>query len=115
MRYMPYMMPYICENVVIYDKDINEICETYMGVNKKIDKFEDVEDTLRYIAGGAHVKSDMEIKIEKPDWKTICLRIPNHIFEAVDQKVKERAALTRTAWILEAIQQKLKAESKTDD
>lgn len=85
-----------------------------MSVKKKIDKLESLEYTMHYISGGANVKSDTEIKIDKPDWKTICLRMPNQIFEAVDEKVKERAALTRTAWILEAIQQKLKAESKDE-
>lgn len=86
-----------------------------MSVKKKIDKLEELEYTMHYISGGANVKSDMELKIDKPNWKTIALRIPIEIFEAVDEKVKERAALTRTAWILEAIQQKLKAESKKDE
>jgi metal-responsive CopG/Arc/MetJ family transcriptional regulator len=52
--------------------------------------------------------------ISEEEWKTISLRVPTDILTSVDNRVKKRAALTRTAWILEAIQQKLKAEDKHD-
>lgn len=86
-----------------------------MVVNKKIEKKETIGDVEAYISKGGHVQADMEQKIDKPNWKTVCLRMPDYLFDAVDEKVKERAALTRTAWILEAIQQKLKAEGITDE
>lgn len=81
-----------------------------MVVNKKFDKNDSSMDALKYISQGGNVRADMEITTE--EWKTISLRIPVPLLQSVDGKVKQRAALTRTAWILEAIQQKLKAEEQ---
>lgn len=81
-----------------------------MVVNKKIEKKEPIGDVEAYLAKGGQSPSDMVIEAEEIVWKTVCLRIPLSLLEEVDGKVKKRAALTRTAWVLEAIQQKLKAE-----
>lgn len=84
-----------------------------MVVNKKFEKNPPKEDAMEYISKGGQVRADMPIIITESQWKTICLRMPLSILETVDLKVKERAALTRTAWILEAIQQKLKSEEES--
>lgn len=81
-----------------------------MVVNKKIEKNNEIGDALEYISKGGEVVADRQ-KDLATEWKTICLRIPMDLLENVDGKVKVRAALTRTAWILEAIQEKLKGES----
>lgn len=78
-----------------------------MVVNKKIEKNKQIDDPLAYISKGGHVPCDMLEEI-KEEWKTICIRVPSSLLDRVNEKVKQRAALTRTAWILEAIQDKLK-------
>lgn len=85
-----------------------------MSVNKKIEKKSPIVDVQEYLSKGGHVQADMAIEIIETIWKTVCLRVPFDILQRVDERVKERAALTRTAWILEAIQQKLKAEEKEE-
>lgn len=85
-----------------------------MVVNKKIEKKGPIGDVEAYISKGGHVQADMVEEPENMIWKAICLRIPLELLEQMDEKVKQRAALTRTAWILEAIQQKLKAEEKDE-
>lgn len=86
-----------------------------MVVNKKIEKKGPIGDVEAYISKGGHVQADMEQEPnENTIWKSICLRVPLNLLEEMDEKVKQRAALTRTAWILEAIQQKLKAEEKDE-
>lgn len=80
-----------------------------MAVTKKIEKNPPLGDVEAYLSKGGQVQADMEAQ---DDWKTICLRIPKKMLKTVDKKVKGRAALTRTAWILEAIQQKLNQEGE---
>ena len=83
-----------------------------MAVTKKIEKNPALGDVEAYLSKGGQVQADMESKDNGYHWKTICLRMPNDMLKKVDRKVKRRAALTRTAWILEAIQQKLAAEGE---
>lgn len=86
----------------------------YMVVNKKIEKKEELRDPDEYLSRGGKVRADMIDEQEITQWQTISLRIPQEMLKTVDHRVKERAALTRTAWILEAIQQKLKAEGQNE-
>lgn len=81
-----------------------------MVVNKKFDKNDGFEDALNYIAKGAQVRADMEEDRPTATCRAVCMRVPINLLRAVDRRVKLRAGLTRTAWILEAVQQKLKAE-----
>ena len=53
---------------------------------------------------GGEVRSDKK----KREWTAICLRIPKDMVEDIDTNVDERPGMTRTAWILEAIHEKLK-------
>lgn len=45
---------------------------------------------------------------EKSEWKNICLRIPKEMVTEIDKVVKENIGFTRTSWILQTLQQKLK-------
>lgn len=67
-----------------------------MTISKKI---EDV------INRGGQVKTDLEAKKK---WKPIQLRIRMDLMEQVDAAVEKRVGFNRNAWILEAIQEKLK-------
>lgn len=51
-----------------------------------------------------------EIK-KKKTWTTLSLRIPSEMLSEVDKKVEARIGMNRTAWILEAIQEKLRQEN----
>jgi predicted house-cleaning noncanonical NTP pyrophosphatase (MazG superfamily) len=42
-----------------------------------------------------------------PEWTSISMRITKGLIKEIDENVKPRLAMTRTAWILEAIQEKL--------
>ena len=78
-----------------------------MSVRKKFEiaKVEEV-DVDALIEKGAKVKED---KVEEnKKWTIINLRLPTNMLGDVDEEVKERIGMTRTGWILEAIQEKLK-------
>jgi predicted HicB family RNase H-like nuclease len=44
----------------------------------------------------------------KEEWKMITLRLPELLLRDVDFETEKRIGLSRNAWILEAIQEKLK-------
>lgn len=44
----------------------------------------------------------------KKGWTMITLRLPDHLLREIDTETEERIGLSRNAWILEAIQEKLK-------
>lgn len=69
-----------------------------MTIKKKLEKV---------ISNGASVVNDNNASKE---WTTLSLRITKDTLNNVDQKVEKRLALSRTAWILEAIQEKLRNE-----
>ena len=57
---------------------------------------------------GAPVKADQkEIPLE---WTTLCLRIPKVLSYGVDDALKSRYSMSKTAWILEAIREKLEKD-----
>lgn len=56
-----------------------------------------------------------EVAADKPQsdrkyFQMVNLRIRNDLLFQIDEKVEERIGISRTAWILEAIQDKLKKE-----
>lgn len=78
-----------------------------MSVRKKLEipKLEEV-DVDALIEKGAKVKEDKVEESKK--WTIINLRLPTDMLSNVDEEVKERIGMTRTGWILEAINEKLK-------
>lgn len=78
-----------------------------MSVRKRFEnpKIEEV-DVDALIEKGAKVKEDRVEESKK--WMIINLRLPVEMCESVDRKVQDRAGMSRTGWILEAIQEKLK-------
>ena len=83
-----------------------------MVVKKKFEKKDVPVDAQEYISKGGKVQADMEENQEQ--WITISLRVPCKMLDAMRLRIQERAALTRTAWILEAIDQKLKLKDNNE-
>lgn len=76
-----------------------------MTIKKKIQINEKELEKRRekFIAGGGTVSSDSK----KKEWLTICLRLTPQLLKEVDHYASKRVGLSRTAWILEAIQEKI--------
>ena len=69
----------------------------------------------RFINGGGLVQADIiEEKVisqkAKEEWTRVLLRIRSNILEEIDRLVLDRMGMTRTGWMLEAIQEKLRKE-----
>lgn len=87
-----------------------------MALIKKVTKDLE-EERLKVIDGGGFAKADIEDnkkeeKKKEEGYKYHALRMPVGIMKTVDQIRVSRAGITRTTWILEAIQEKLKRECK---
>jgi hypothetical protein len=83
-----------------------------MAVRKPLKKEE--VDVEALISKGAEVIKDNTDKMDKKEkmaWKMLNLRIPESMLEEVDKLVEERIGMSRVAWILESIQEKLKRSS----
>ena len=80
-----------------------------MPIREKIEKPKIDMNKLRekVISRGGHVTADMEENKKK--WMNFCLRIKVEMLDQIDKIVEERAGISKTGWILEAIQEKLKA------
>ncbi len=79
-----------------------------MGVRKPLKKtMMNSIDIDALIEKGAEVKQDKKNKIERK-WSQVHLRIPTETINIVDDIVYDRAGITRTGWILEAIHEKLR-------
>lgn len=74
-----------------------------MSVRKPLEKKIDV-DAL--IEKGAKVKADQQEKA----WTNINIRIPVSMLKNVDAAVGRRIGITRTGWVLEALQDKLEGK-----
>jgi hypothetical protein len=67
----------------------------------------------KFISGGGLVQADISHEEKaisqksKEEWTKILIRIRSNILEEIDQLVLDRMGMTRTGWILEAIQEKL--------
>ena len=91
-----------------------------MNKFSKQDLIKEEIDIEALINKGAPVKSDkpketkVENKLAKKDelvkWKTMCLRIPSPLEKGMDNALKLRYSVTKTAWILEAIREKLERD-----
>lgn len=81
-----------------------------MSVKKPYEphKIEPMEknDIERLITKGASVKQDA-LKKDK-EWKLLNLRLSAKMLESIDKAVSESVGITRTGWILQAIDEKLK-------
>lgn len=60
--------------------------------------------------GGA-VAADKEASKEK-DWRQFNIRLRNDLSRQIDQLLLDRPGLSKTVWILEAINEKIKREIK---
>ena len=84
-----------------------------MSVRKRLEKHkEDKVDVDALIDKGAKVKEDKIAESKK--WAFINIRIPVDMLDCVDDFVEGRVGITRTGWILEAIQEKLKRTRKEE-
>jgi hypothetical protein len=61
------------------------------------------------IEKGANVKEDCKSE-EMKKWSFINLRIESKMIKNVDRCVSNRVGITRTGWILEAIDEKIRRE-----
>lgn len=59
------------------------------------------------IERGGHVTADFNSKKNK-EWVNFCLRIQKDMLEDIDKILENRAGISKTGWILEAIQEKLR-------
>lgn len=73
-----------------------------MAISKRIK----IQELDKVIAQGGHVSADQK----KDGWISIQLRLSSEMIESIGATLKERVGLSRNAWILEAIQEKLKRE-----
>ena len=70
-----------------------------MVIKRKMDKEE-------IINRGGQVTADNE---KGNEWTSLNLRIPKGLVKAIDDRRGSRIGISRTAWILEAIQEKMSA------
>jgi len=82
-----------------------------MTVKKKNEENDQVLDELRYaiISKGGSVIDDM---LTEQDWKKITLRISSEMLKKIKIALTQRPGLTRNAWILEAIHEKINRDGK---
>jgi predicted DNA binding CopG/RHH family protein len=74
---------------------------TNMVLKKKIEDHSKIE---QIIDRGGEVSSD---KKKKTQWSHVNLRITSNMLSNIDIRLSKRIGLSRNAWILEAIQDKL--------
>lgn len=87
-----------------------------MVLSRKLKKEEtsQVVETL-IMKGGSSGNEISEILKEEPEVKRVQLRVPDTKLEEIDKLVAERPGnLARHTWIMEAIEEKLKKDSKKD-
>lgn len=65
-------------------------------------------DREALISRGGHVAEDVNEKNKKKEWINFCLRVRTDMLEQIDEILDERVGISKTGWILEAIQEKLK-------
>ena len=93
-----------------------------MGLIRKVNADRE-DEILRIIAGGAPAKADIEdsTSLQKKEEvkqevfvgdKYHSLRMPASMMKRVDEVRAKREGITRTTWILEAIQEKLRRDCK---
>lgn len=77
-----------------------------MTIKRKIEVDEEEERKKResFISKGGQVSAD---KKEKGDFTNVLIRIPQPMLDQIDRCVKRRSWMTRTQWILQALEDHL--------
>lgn len=84
-----------------------------MVLLRKVSKKEpDEKEIEEYLEKGGLVAADI---VKKEKWMRMLLRIRSDAIIDIDKLISNRMGITRTSWILEAIQEKIKRESKKRD
>jgi hypothetical protein len=79
-----------------------------MAIRQKIDKKPASTPSVeKVIERGGHVAADRN---NDQEWTNFCLRIRKDIVERMEGLISQRLGMTKTGWILEAIQEKLKRD-----
>lgn len=66
----------------------------------------------KVIGKGGHVGADLEA--DKSEWTNFTLRIKSSMSKEIDEALKETVGISKTGWILQAIQEKLRRGSGQD-
>lgn len=74
--------------------------EMYMGIKKRVEKEE-------FIEKGGKVSTD---NTSMKEWVNFNLRVRKDMFEKMDSLLERRIGISKTAWILEAIQEKIRRD-----
>lgn len=73
---------------------------------QKIEESKDIEkERKKFINNAEKNKKDKK-------WTRMLLRIRSDFLEHIDESIKDKLNSTRTSWILETIQERIKKESK---
>jgi hypothetical protein len=77
-------------------------------MKKQIENASDELEKARneFIRGGGFVSSDVKKKESKDDWSRIVIRIKEEAVMQIDALIGNTMGLTRTGWILQAIEEK---------
>jgi hypothetical protein len=74
-------------------------------LDQKINREKEIDQKINQ---GAPVKEDVKIETVKGEkWKLVPIRMPEKLLREIDKKIENRIGLSRNAWVLEAIQEKL--------
>lgn len=79
-------------------------------VKENIEKSEENLEKARenFIRGGGQVSADIKKEASKEEWSRIVLRIKTEAIMQIDAMIEDTMGMTRTGWILQAIEEKLK-------
>lgn len=70
-----------------------------MVIKKKI-------EIEKVIERGGHVGADLET--DRKEWTNFTLRIKNDMLREIDEAMQDTVGISKTGWILQAIQEKLR-------
>lgn len=96
------------DTAVLDEKEIHKKLEKYRirGEWFKL-SFEEIKQKLSFNFITLSELESLENKKEK-EWMHFLLRIKTEAMEKIDEEIKDRMGMTRTAWILETIQERLR-------
>lgn len=72
-------------------------------------KLEVKSNLEKIIEKGGSVSADKSV--DKKEWRNILIRLRSDMIQELDNVLNKRIGLSRNAWILEAIQEKLRKEN----
>lgn len=78
-------------------------------IEKPISQEIDIEKEREKFISNAERK---EPKEKKYQWVKMLLRVRDDFVKHIDEQIKDKIGATRTSWILEAIQEKMRRENK---